>query len=194
VARNAPLSAWSLSKFKPASPATAARNLTKTLLQTVVFWCVFLMAAPLALVALEGALGVPPFAFPTQSWSPWIVFAFASALGLGSGACMAVRGAGTPLPLDCPRRLVVAGPYRYVRNPMAIAGLVQGACVGLVLGSLLTIAYVIAGGLLWNTVVRPVEERDLEARFGSDFQAYRAAVRCWRPRRRPYRPPSPPAA
>jgi protein-S-isoprenylcysteine O-methyltransferase Ste14 len=188
MARNSPLISWSLSKFKPAAPGTAARNLAKTLMQVLLFWSLFLIAGPLALVALEGLLGVPRFSFPTQSWSPWVPFTLASALGISSGYTMAVHGAGTPLPTDCPRELVVHGPYRYVRNPMAIAGLLQGACVGLLLGSYLTLAYVIAGGLVWDTVVRPLEEVDLEARFGLDFRAYRSSVRCWFPRYRPYEP------
>jgi protein-S-isoprenylcysteine O-methyltransferase Ste14 len=31
--------------------------------------------------------------------------------------------------------LVIAGPYRYVRNPMAVAGILQGIAVGWYLGS-----------------------------------------------------------
>lgn len=41
----------------------------------------------------------------------------ASALGLWSGATMAL-----PLPSATARKLVIAGPYRYVRNPMAVPG------------------------------------------------------------------------
>ena len=41
--------------------------------------------------------------------------------------------------------------------------------------------------MIWHLVARPMEERDLAARFGASYQAYRAAVRCWWPRLRPYR-------
>ena len=81
-----------------------------------------------------------------------------------------------------PNRLVIAGPYRWIRNPMAVAGIVQGAAVGLIMHSWLVIAYAIAGSLVWNYAIRPLEEGDLEKRFGQDFEDYRAAVRCWIPR------------
>ena len=45
----------------------------------------------------------------------WCILAFAS------------LGRGTPMPLDPPRRLVIKGPYRFVRNPMYI-----GAALALV--------------------------------------------------------------
>jgi len=83
-----------------------------------------------------------------------------------------------------PNRLVIAGPYRFVRNPMAMAGVVQGAAVGLMLASWLVVAYAIAGSLVWNSVVRPLEEADLESRFGDEFLRYRMSVRCWVPRLR----------
>ena len=78
----------------------------------------------------------------------------------------AEQGAGERLPAAMTNRLVIAGPYRFVRNPMALAGIVQGAAVGLMMSSWLVVAYALAGSLLWNYAVRPLEEADLETRFG----------------------------
>ena len=89
---------------------------------------------------------------------------------------MAVHGQGTPVPFDGPRRLVVTGPYTLVRNPMAIAGLVQGMAVALWHGSVAVSAYVIAGGILWHFVVRPREEEDLARTFGAAFVDYKGRV------------------
>ena len=50
------------------------------------------------------------------------------------------------------------------------------------LGSWLVVLYALAGSLLWNWVVRLLEEADLEARFGAEFVAYQERVACWVPR------------
>ena len=106
----------------------------------------------------------------------------ASARGVWSAVVMSTLGNGTPLPAAMPNSLVIAGPYRWVRNPMAISGIVQGVAVGLILSSWLVIVYAVAGSLLWNYAIRPHEEADLEGRFGAEFRRYRDAVRCWLPR------------
>jgi protein-S-isoprenylcysteine O-methyltransferase Ste14 len=71
---------------------------------------------------------------------------------------------------------------------MAMCSLGQGIGVGLWLGSPLVLLYVLIGGLLWNIIARPWEERDMEARFGDAFRHYRAQVRCWIPRWKAYSP------
>ena len=108
----------------------------------------------------------------------FVVLVLASGLGLWSAFAMSTRGGGTPLPAAMPNRLVIAGPYRFVRNPMALAGIVQGAAVGLIASSWLVVLYALLGSLVWNHVARPHEEADLERRFGPEFTAYRDAVRC----------------
>ena len=100
---------------------------------------------------------------------------------------MAVRGRGTPLPLDAAREMVTSGPYAHVRNPMAISGLAQGVAVGLWMRSPLVVLYALCGGPLWCWGVRPGEEAALEERFGEPYCAYRRAVRLWWPRLRAFR-------
>lgn len=99
---------------------------------------------------------------------------------------MSGEGAGTPLPLSTARHLVTQGPYAYLRNPMAVAGLAQGFSVALILGSWAVAIYTLLGMLVWNFFVRPGEEANLELRFGKAFQQYRREVRCWIPRLHPY--------
>ena len=173
-----------LLRAREARPASAVRNVVKSLLQTVVFWGFFLAVLPVVIYRLESWLVGDALRFASTGLrtAGILLFAASGAVGLWSLGFMAVLGQGTPLPMDCPRRLVVAGPYRYVRNPMALAGILQGIAVGIALGSPAVIAYALAGAPFWNWLVRPWEERDLEQRFGAEFRAYRAAVRCWLPR------------
>ena len=107
---------------------------------------------------------------------------------------MATLGSGTPLPFAAPNRLVISGPYAYVRNPMVVAGLGQGMSVSLWFGSWTVVAYVLLGGAIWQLFVRPAEERDLRDTFGEVYVEYCRAIRCWFPRIRPYplRPTPPP--
>src|SRR5438132_14312500 len=54
-----------------------------------------------------------------------LVIVAGAGLAIASILTFAFIGKGTPAPFDPPRKLVVAGPYRWVRNPMYIgAGLV----------------------------------------------------------------------
>jgi protein-S-isoprenylcysteine O-methyltransferase Ste14 len=169
--------------FRPADErAAASTHLAVTGAQILVFWGLFLGAIPLALSFVEQRWGLTVSFPPVAGAVGVVLFVLASALGIWSAVAMSTRGGGTPLPAAMPNRLVVAGPYRFVRNPMALAGIVQGVAVGLILSSWIVVAYAVAGSLLWNYAIRPLEEADLEARFGEEFRRYRSAVRCWWPR------------
>jgi protein-S-isoprenylcysteine O-methyltransferase Ste14 len=174
-------------RFRTADPAaTRARNVRDTTLQIVVFWGLFLGVLPLVIAFAEHRWRLhPPLpgaVVVASVVTGAVVLVAASALGIASAAAMSTQGAGTPLPSAMPNRLVVAGPYRSVRNPMALAGITQGVAVGLLLSSWMVVVYALAGSIVWNCVVRPLEEADLEHRFGDDFRRYAARVRCWVPR------------
>lgn len=118
-------------------------------------------------------------------------------LGLGLGLFVASlgrfarEGQGTLAPWDPPRRLVVRGPYRYVRNPM-ISGvlLVLFGEAGVLLSRPhLEWALVFLG---LNLVYIPlVEEQMLIDRFGASYREYRCHVPRLLPRWRPWAPEPP---
>ena len=185
VAMNAP---------HPQAQASPGPVLAKTFAQAAVFWSLFLGVFPWLIHRAEPAFGLDRLRLDSfvLSMAGVLLFAAASALGIASAVFMSLYGRGTPLPLDPAVRLVVAGPYAYVRNPMAVAGLAQGLGVAMWLGSPGTVIYVVCGMLMWDFVVRPWEEADLVRRFGGAYEQYRANVRCWIPRRSAYRVSSAP--
>jgi protein-S-isoprenylcysteine O-methyltransferase Ste14 len=96
------------------------------------------------------------------------------------------EGRGTLAPWDPPRRLVVRGPYRYVRNPM-ISGVVLilfGEALVLLSRPHLIWALVFLG---INGVYIPLLEEPLLAeRFGADYREYCRHVPRLVPRLRPW--------
>jgi protein-S-isoprenylcysteine O-methyltransferase Ste14 len=174
--------------FREAVEAPAWRNLAKTAAQVVVIWTLALAVVPITIVRALEAAGITWLDFTPARATGWCLFGAASAIGLWSAAVMARSGRGTPLPLDHARVLVASGPYAHVRNPMAITGLMQGFGVALILGSAAVALYVAVGGVFWNQVLRPLEERRLTDRFGDDYRAYQREVRCWWPQLTPNRP------
>jgi protein-S-isoprenylcysteine O-methyltransferase Ste14 len=181
------VSAGSIAIFRRAAPGRAGRHVAATVGQIVVFWSFFLFVVPSAIVFVERQLRWPTVALTGQRLLAALLFVAFSSLGLASGLTIAGRGAGTPLPFAATNRLVTTGPYSYLRNPMVVAGLGQGLAVGLWFGSSAVLAYVIVGGLIWQYLVRPAEERDLRDAFGDEFETYSRDVRCWIPRTSAFR-------
>jgi protein-S-isoprenylcysteine O-methyltransferase Ste14 len=122
--------------------------------------------------------------FDLASTTTGAILQFAGLATLLSGAALfvaslqrfAVEGHGTLAPWDPPKRLVVRGPYRYVRNPM-----ISGVMLVLVGESLLlrsrAHATWAAVFLVVNVLVITLyEEPHLTQVFGDDYRAYRANV------------------
>jgi protein-S-isoprenylcysteine O-methyltransferase Ste14 len=97
-------------------------------------------------------------------------------------------GRGTPAPWDPPRRLVVTGLYRYVRNPMYVG---MGAFL---LGEAMLLPEITRGMLMviaaaWLAVTAFImlyEEPTLRRLFAGDYDNYCRHVRRWLPRLTPF--------
>jgi protein-S-isoprenylcysteine O-methyltransferase Ste14 len=101
-------------------------------------------------------------------------------------ARFAIEGIGTPAPVAPPEHLVVGGLYRHLRNPMyvAVAATIIGQAA--LLGRPALLLYALLFMVAVATFVRVYEEPVLTERFGSEYEAYRAAVPAWRPRLHPW--------
>lgn len=169
-------------RARVAAAAPTRSHLRRTAGQIVVFWGGALVVVPALIILFELRWGLHlPMPLVVSALGAGLLVA-ASILGIRSAVAMAGSGDGTPLPSATAARLVVTGPYRYVRNPMAVAGIAQGVGVGMLSQSWLVIVYALCGSLVWNDLIRPWEEKDLVARFGGEYERYRERVSCWIPR------------
>ena len=111
-----------------------------------------------------------------------------------AGACIYLRcawdfatfGRGTPAPIDPPKRLVVRGLYRFVRNPMyvGVLSVVLGQAALFHSPALLEYAAILFAG--FHLFVVGYEEPALRSQFGESHARYCAAVRRWLPRTTPW--------
>jgi protein-S-isoprenylcysteine O-methyltransferase Ste14 len=135
------------------------------------------IAWPIALLAAEALLqqGMPrivPWAITLMAWGylqyRWVGI-YRGRLGGG--------GPGVSVP---PERIVAAGPYRWVRNPMYLGHLIFLAGLALLLASWIGGA-LLAFHLFWFHARVREDERRLEALFGEPYREYCRRVKRWIP-------------
>jgi protein-S-isoprenylcysteine O-methyltransferase Ste14 len=95
-------------------------------------------------------------------------------------------GHGTPAPVAPPKKLVVVGFYRHVRNPMYLGFFVGWAGLWVVFGRANLVAIAVASMVVLGTAlfVRLYEEPTLRKTFGQEYDEYCRNVRGWVPRMR----------
>lgn len=126
-----------------------------------------------AAAALPVVLGVALAGAGLALWT-WTVRLFAT------------LGEGTLAPWDPTRHLVVAGPYRHVRNPMITGVLAFLLGEAMVAGARGLFVWCALFFLVNHLFFLLYEEPSLERRFGGEYRAYRRAVPRWVPRRTPW--------
>jgi protein-S-isoprenylcysteine O-methyltransferase Ste14 len=112
-----------------------------------------------------------------------LIGAAGAALALSCILTFAFVGRGTPAPFDPPRRLVVQGPYRIVRNPMYLGAGLALTGAALFYRSLALLGYVGVFVLLTHLFVVAYEEPTLRRTFGKDYEVYCEKTGRWWPKR-----------
>ncbi len=160
-----------------------------------------------AIVLLPAAVTLPVPAgllWLTSSWEPgWSLGMPLDLLPIVPGALVVLAGLvlwlrcvtlfsrvgkGTLAPWDPPRKLVVEGVYRHVRNPMITGVLAVLLGEAILFGSWAVAAWFLLFWLANLVFIVKVEEPALVDRFGRDYVAYVKNVPRWIPRIRPWEP------
>lgn len=120
------------------------------------------------------------FALPHRGW---IAMALAfSGIAVALAGIRLFRRAGTtvnPLAPDQASSLVVAGIYRYTRNPMYLGFALFLAAWGIWLANMFALALVAAFVWYMNRHQVAAEEQALRTRFGEEYDQYMQRVRRW---------------
>lgn len=106
------------------------------------------------------------------------------------GACLSlwcvkdfvVCGQGTPAPFDPPTRLVLQGPYRYVRNPMYVGLFLVLVGEAMLYCSLFVLLYALFLVAAAHIFVVFYEEPTLRQKFGESYEQYLNSIPRWLPR------------
>jgi len=121
-----------------------------------------------------------------EFWLAVVLAATGLSLAIGSVRVFLLFGDGTPAPWDPPKKLVIKGAYRYIRNPM-----ISGVLFFLAAMSLYFQSWPLAGWVVvffaGNAFYFPFsEEKGLEIRFAERYRIYKKNVPRWIPRLTPY--------
>ena len=125
-------------------------------------------------VARPSSIGAPQIAGA-------ILVVLGGALAVWCILTFAIVGRGTPAPFDPPRRLVVRGPYKFVRNPMYLGAALALCGAGLFYQSTALVGYALLFLVVVGLFVHWYEEPTLRRLFGEEYEAYYGRVRRWWP-------------
>lgn len=137
---------------------------------------VLLLPFPVLIVIPVGILLCTKF--QPLNWSDWQIYLVIILLVLGlSLAVWTMRlfakiGKGTPAPWDPPTKLVITGPYCYMRNPMLTGVWLLLTAEAIYFQSLGIFLWLVIF-IIMNLVYFPLfEEPNLRRRFGKDYENY----------------------
>jgi protein-S-isoprenylcysteine O-methyltransferase Ste14 len=126
---------------------------------------------------------IPPGSIGAWQVAGMLLGASGAALAITCIVTFVFLGRGTPAPFDPPRRLVVQGPYRLVRNPMYLGAVLALSGAALFYQSIPLLGYAGLFLLMTHMFVVWYEEPTLRRTFDRDYEAYCRRVGRWWPTR-----------
>jgi protein-S-isoprenylcysteine O-methyltransferase Ste14 len=153
--------------------------LVRAIIYAAIFVGLLLVYVPSRLLSTAGIVR-PPMMGPAQI-AGMIITTVGAILALWCLLTFVFVGKGTAAPFDPPRRLVVRGPYQFVRNPMYIGAILAMLGLSLVYQSLSMLVYAGIIFIATHLFVVTYEEPTLRRTFGLDYETYCQRVNRWWP-------------
>jgi len=153
--------------------------LLRALTYATLFVGLFLVVVPQRILTASGI--ARPAEIGAAQAAGFVLVALGAALVLWCVLAFALIGKGTPAVFDPPRKLVIAGPYRRVRNPMYIGGGLTVLGATLFYGSAALALYALGFFVVVHLLVLFYEEPRLRRVFGSPYEEYLRTVHRWVP-------------
>jgi protein-S-isoprenylcysteine O-methyltransferase Ste14 len=126
-------------------------------------------------------IDLPDFA----RWTGWIVFTMGMLLQIWTIRLLRVWGImGLPEVINMAQsRIITAGPFSVVRHPTYLSHTIMYAGVFLITGAISLGVITLLDIVIVNTVVIPLEDKELVERFGNEYTKYKKQVPAFFPRR-----------
>lgn len=153
--------------------------IVRAITYATLFISLVLIYVPAQLLSWSGI--IRPSTIEVQQIIGMIVGVIGALIALWCVFTFATIGGGTPAPFDPPRRLVIRGPYHFVRNPMYIGAGLALAGAALFYESTVLVRYLCVFFLVTHLFVIWYEEPTLRQNFREEYEAYCRRVRRWLP-------------
>lgn len=112
----------------------------------------------------------------------WLLICVGTVLYLWAAWDLTFTGKGTPSPISPPKKLVVRGPYRVMRNPICGGILLILFGEAIYFQEVILIVYSCLIFLSFNRHIRNNEEPMLTKKFGANYRLYCHAIPRWLPK------------
>ncbi len=153
--------------------------IVRTVTYAALFIAFVLVYLPARLLAWSGVARPAVLGWPQISGL--LIFTVGAVIALACVFTFALIGKGTPAPFDPPRKLVVRGPYRFLRNPMYLGASLAVAGAAVYYESLALLGFVAGFLIVTHLFVVFYEEPTLRRTFGADYESYCRRVHRWWP-------------
>jgi protein-S-isoprenylcysteine O-methyltransferase Ste14 len=146
--------------------------LKKILPPTYFFFCLIIAIALHFLLPIKQIINSP------YNWLGFLFLIIGGVLNIWADQIFK-KSQTTIKPIEKPTTFIQTGPYKFSRNPMylGVSSLLLG--IGFILGSVTSFVGFILFIILIEVIFIPEEEKNLQAQFGVEYEAYKQKVRRW---------------